>query len=206
MIKNVIDESFRIPEEHIEIYCIPNAIDPGLCETIIECIDKYCVPSTVTTGREMTQSSVRKSSTCRLEEWPDYKFSVNALQEAILKITGLDWRYSEPLQGQKYKIGDFYQRHTDFFTPKTITYDSFTKHGGQRTWTTMVYLNDVINGGATFFPTIELAIAPTRGSMLVWDNMNTRGKENFYSMHEALPPVSNPKYIVTQWFRQKYYR
>jgi prolyl 4-hydroxylase len=70
----------------------------------------------------------------------------------------------------------------------------------------MVYLNDVINGGATLFPTLDLAITPTRGTIVSWNNMNHLGKENFFSLHEALPPISSSKYVITQWYRQNFYR
>lgn len=204
--KASIDRSFLLEHNDLEIYCIPSAVDSALCEQLIECIDKHSVPSAVAGRSRMVQSEVRKSSTCRLEEWPEYVASIKALQGIILDVTQIPVRHSEPLQGQRYKIGEYYQRHTDFYTPKTAAYDSFTVNGGQRTWTTMVYLNDVIDGGATLFPTIDLAIMPTRGTILSWNNMNHLGKENFYSIHEALPPVSNSKYVVTQWFRQNFYR
>lgn len=201
-----IDQKFRIEHADLEIYCIPNAISESVCNNIIECIDAHCVPSTVTSGNRMIVKKQRTSSTCRLEEWPEYKSSTKVLQDTILDATGLNYRNSEPLQGQRYLIGEYYDRHTDFFTPKTLTYEQFTKDIGQRTWTAMFYLNDVINGGATLFPTIDLSIAPTRGAMLVWNNLYRNGKENFSSMHEARPPVSNSKYVVTQWFRQNFYR
>jgi prolyl 4-hydroxylase len=197
-----IDRAFKIENADLDIYCIPDAISEDVCKNIIECIDAHCVPSTVTTGRRMTVRKERRSSTCRIEEWPEYKSSVKSMQNSILELTGLPFGHSEPLQGQRYQIGEYYDRHTDFFTPNTSTYQQFTESKGQRTWTAMVYLNDVVNGGATLFPTIDLAVMPSRGAMLVWNNLNSNGKENFYSMHEARPPVSNPKYVVTQWFRQ----
>jgi len=202
----LIDRKFKIEDANLDIYCVPNAIDEKICNHLIECIDAHCVASTVTAGKRMTVKKQRKSSTCRLEEWPEYKISTKALQETILEMTGLEYRNSEPLQGQRYLLGEYYDRHTDFFTPNTLTYDEFTKEVGQRTWTVMFYLNDVINGGATLFPTIDLSIVPTRGAMLAWNNLTANGKENFYSMHEAGPPVSNSKYVVTQWFRQNSYR
>lgn len=202
----LIDKSFLIEHNDLEIYCIPSAIDPALCEQLVECIEKHSVPSMVAGRSRMVQSETRKSSTCRMEEWPEYKSPVKSLQNAILDITQIPLRHSEPLQGQRYEIGEYYLRHTDFYTPKTATYDTFAAKGGQRTWTAMVYLNDVINGGATLFPTIDLAITPTRGTIVSWNNMNHLGKENFFSLHEALPPISNSKYVITQWFRQNFYR
>jgi len=204
--KILADSKYLLPENDLRIYCIPSVLDSALCNKLIECIDKHCIPSTVTVGGRMAQKEVRTSSTCRLEEWPEYVSEVRALQRAVLGQVDIDVRHSEPLQGQRYRIGEFYGRHTDFFTPKTSAYRTFTENGGQRTWTAMFYLNDVINGGATLFPTIDLAITPTVGTMLLWDNMNHLGKENYFAMHEALPPVSNPKYVVTQWFRQNYFR
>jgi prolyl 4-hydroxylase len=204
--KILADSKYLLPGSDLKIYCIPSLLDPSLCKKLIECIDRHCIPSTVTAGGKMVQKEVRTSSTCRLEEWPEYKSEVKTLQRLVLEQIDIDIRHSEPLQGQRYKIGEFYGRHTDFFTPRTSAYETFTERGGQRTWTAMFYLNDVINGGATLFPTVDLAITPTVGTMLLWDNMNHRGKENYFAMHEALAPISNPKFVVTQWFRQNFYR
>lgn len=203
----IIDNKYKVLElDSLELYSIANLIDPLTCGKIIECIDNNCSRSTVTVGSKKMANAARTSSTCYLERSAQYKSQVKYLQSVILEYINLPYKSTEPLQGQRYLIGEYYSRHTDFFTPNTRTFREFTKVSGQRTWTAMIYLNDVISGGETFFPTLNFGIMPTQGTMIIWNNLMRNGKENYDTMHEALPPKSNPKYIVTQWFRQNSYR
>ena len=43
--------------------------------------------------------------------------------------------------------GEYFREHTDWFTPVTEEYRHHTAPGGQRTWTVMIYLNFVEEGG-----------------------------------------------------------
>ena len=60
----------------------------------------------------------------------------------------IDPAYGEPLQGQRYDVGQEFKAHTDYFEPGGADYDRFCSVAGQRTWTFMVYLNAVDAGGA----------------------------------------------------------
>ena len=42
---------------------------------------------------------------------------------------------------------------------------------GQRTWTTMIYLNDVEKGGETYFKHLKLKIKPEKGLLIAWNNL-----------------------------------
>ena len=56
-------------------------------------------------------------------------------------------------------------QHWDFFPPEDNTqHKVYCEWMGQRTWTTMIYLNDVQNGGETYFKSLDLKIKPKRGS------------------------------------------
>lgn len=201
-----IDQSFRIDDPRLEIYCIPNAVDLNVCQGIIECIDKNSQRSTVTSGGRRVEHTARTSSTCYLEKCEDYKTLTEDLQRQMLQWTELDIKHSERLQGQRYLKGEFYLRHYDFFIPGTETYQNFTEIGGQRDWTTMLYLNTVDKGGVTFFPEIGMGFKPLAGTMIIWNNLDADLKENYATLHEALPPSSSSKYVVTQWFRLRPYR
>ena len=64
---------------------------------------------------------------------------------------GIDPFLGESLQAQKYKPGQYYKEHCDFFHPHTREFKVYCEWMGQRTWTAMVYLNDVESGGETRF-------------------------------------------------------
>ena len=79
------------------------------------------------------------------------------------------------------------------------------RSGGQRTWTAMVYLNDVDEGGATWFPKAGIRVTPRRGLLLAWNNMKPDGSPNDQTLHEGMPVVEGVKYIVTKWFREGFW-
>jgi prolyl 4-hydroxylase len=107
----------------------------------------------------------------------------------------------ETMQAQKYEIGQYYKEHWDFFNPITEEYKTYCEWMGQRTWTAMIYLNDVKEGGETYFKHLKLRIKPKKGTLIAWNNLYRNGLPNMKTMHEACPPVSGPKYVITKWFR-----
>jgi prolyl 4-hydroxylase len=72
---------------------------------------------------------------------------------------------------------------------------------GQRTWTTMIYLNDVEEGGETYFKRLNRKFKPKEGTVVFWSNLHQNGKVNPKTLHEALPPISGNKYVITKWWR-----
>ena len=106
----------------------------------------------------------------------------------------------EIIHGQKYEIGEYYTEHGDFFRDGEDL-DVYGEWMGQRSWTTMVYLNDVEEGGETHFPLLNLKLKPKEGTLLAWNNLQKDGTPNENTRHEALPPKSGKKYIITKWWR-----
>jgi prolyl 4-hydroxylase len=105
------------------------------------------------------------------------------------------------MQGQRYALGQYYKQHCDYFKPLTKEYKTYCEWMGQRTWTFMIYLNDVEEGGETYFKHLKLKIKPEQGTAVIWNNLYRNGLPNPKTLHEALPPVSGKKYIITKWFR-----
>lgn len=74
--------------------------------------------------------------------------------------------------------------------------------GGQRTWTAMIFLNPVAEGGETEFPHIKIGVRPRTGTMLIWNNMKPDGTLNYKTLHTGTPVKKGSKYIITKWYRQ----
>src|SRR3546814_18902380 len=76
------------------------------------------------------------------------------------------------MQGQRYAPGQHFRAHHDYFHESEYYWQRMKNEGGQRTWPAMIYLNDVAEGGATWFPTAGIRVAPKRGLLLAWYNMH----------------------------------
>jgi prolyl 4-hydroxylase len=127
--------------------------------------------------------------------------AVRALDERICGAMGIDPRMAEPSQGQYYEITQEFKPHTDYFEPYELERNS-TRTLGQRTWTFMIYLNDVESGGETEFVNIGLKIPPKTGMAVLWNNLKSDGTPNYDTLHHGTPVKAGYKAIITKWFRR----
>ena len=56
---------------------------------------------------------------------------------------GIHWSHGEGLQGQWYEVGEEFKQHFDYDSGPSKALEDI----GQRTWTFMLFLNDVEEGG-----------------------------------------------------------
>ena len=129
--------------------------------------------------------------------------AVAAVDAAIAKLLGIDAAFGEPIQGQRYAPGQEFKPHTDTFEPGRADYFEHCAEAGNRTWTAMVYLNDVEAGGATRFKTLGKTIQPERGKLLSWNNLLADGVPNPATLHQGMKVRSGTKYILTKWWRER---
>jgi prolyl 4-hydroxylase len=187
----------RVGAEAAQIYFRLDFLTAGQCDRLIAVIDANRRPSTLLSDRADT--GFRTSESCDMDRWsPD----VQPTDEAVAALLGLDPRHGETMQGQRYAPGQHFRAHHDYFHEGESYWAAMQASGGQRTWTAMIYLNDVAEGGATWFPQAGVRIAPRRGMLLAWNNMNPDGSPNQLTLHEGMPVVEGVKYIVTKWFRE----
>lgn len=183
-----------------QIYTLDGFMSVEDCETLIEESEKILRPSTVSDPTDAAiTSNYRTSKTADLHYF-DTPY-LTYIDNQIASFMQLPHFLGESLQAQKYKPGQYYKEHCDYFFPMTKEYRTYTEWMGQRTWTFMVYLNDVEEGGETYFKHLNLKIKPKKGMAVFWNNLYRNGIPNNKTMHEALPPVSEDKYVITKWFR-----
>lgn len=189
----------------VEFYYLKGfCTDKKVLDKMVEIIDKNAAPSTVTEQGERRTTDYRTSNSCYLDQHVCPQ--VIHLQKLITHAVKIPESHSEPMQGSKYEVGQYFKEHTDFFDPDSANYEAFAPNGNQRSWTFMLYLNDVEEGGYTRFSQLKLQFKPKAGDALLWNNLMPNMRENLYTSHEALPPESNNKYIITQWYRKDLYR
>jgi len=187
----------RYSVDDIQFYALPDFLTVDACDRLIALIDANRRPSTLLSDK--SGSEFRTSDSCDMDRWsPD----VRPIDESIAGLLGIDPANAETMQGQRYAPGQQFRSHHDYFHPGESYWQRMQATGGQRTWTAMVYLNDVEEGGATWFPRAGIRVSPKRGLLLAWNNMNPDGSPNPATLHEGMAVVAGVKYIVTKWFRE----
>lgn len=77
------------------------------------------------------------------------------------------------------------------------------RNGGQRLYSTLIYLNDVEGGGGTGFPELGLSVAPAPGRLLVFGNTMAGSNDvTDLSMHAGEPVTAGEKWAVIAWWRE----
>jgi prolyl 4-hydroxylase len=184
-----------------QAYYVLDFLSPEQCDQLIEVIEGNRRPSTLLSDKpENEDYGFRTSESCDMDRFSPV---VAPIDTSIAHLLGLPPARGETMQGQRYDVGQLFKAHHDFFHENQKYWPEMKRTGGQRTWTAMIYLNDVEEGGATWFPQAGLRVAPRRGLLLAWNNMNPDGSPNLLTLHEGMAVVKGVKYVVTKWFRER---
>jgi prolyl 4-hydroxylase len=195
----------KLNSNTLEIYELENFLTVDECKIIIDLINNSDLKESSTISAAATNdyaiNEYRTSKTCHFaDKYP----LINAIESRICKAIGINNRNAEYIQGQKYCTGQQFKLHTDYFDPSVLKQNKSIN--GQRTWTFMIYLNDMDDdesGGYTSFPYAYIATQPKAGTAIIWNNLDVTGKENIYSSHCGMPILKGEKYVLTQWFKDR---
>lgn len=188
----------KVPSPRIELFILRDFLSVDECAGLVARVERERRPSTIADSNG--DHYFRTSETCDL---PMSEPDVAALDEKLSGLSGIDRPFGEPIQGQRYAPGQEFKAHTDYFDPHGGDFDRFCSVAGQRTWTFMIYLNDVEAGGATRFKVIDKLIQPERGKLVCWNNRRADGSVNLATLHHAMKVRAGLKYVVTKWYREK---
>jgi len=184
--------------QSIQLYIGDGFLDAETCRRMREKIDEGSYPSPL--YEKEKYEGIRTSYSCNLDANDPLVVEVD---RRIANLLGVGKEHGEPLQGQRYQQGQRFGEHADFFYIDEPYWAEYEPHGGQRTWTAMIYLNQPDAGGATLFKLLDVAIAPRLGRILIWNNMALDGSPNPWTLHEGMPVDAGTKYIVTKWYRER---
>ena len=197
--EDAIDKFYKLDTPLAEIYCINDFLNKNECEELIRIIKKRLKPSSIVISGIEEDKNFRTSRTCDLGNLDNPL--IKEIDRRICEFIGIDQKFSEMIQGQYYEVGEEFKSHTDFFEKDQM--QNFTKKNGQRTFTFMVYLNDVEEGGETEFINLNRVFTPKQGTALSWNNLTSTGLGNHNTMHQAHPIKKGNKAVITKWFRER---
>lgn len=184
----------------IPFFIITDFITEKECKEIIEIQKKENIRSTTGDNKECKINEKRTSFTSYLEQTKSdsSRMLIQSIKQKILSLMDISIEYSEKIQGQWYKQNGFYHDHFDAYDD----YNKFQSPAGNRTWTCIITLNNVEEGGDTYFPKLNKYFKPKMGQALIWYNLNEYGLAHPLTLHTGHPVTKGEKFIMTQWFRQ----
>nr|WP_232280409.1 2OG-Fe(II) oxygenase [Sphingomonas sp. PAMC 26605] len=191
----------RVPSPKLTLFLRRRFLDAETCAGLRAAVDATRRPSTVSDFNG--DRAFRTSETGDLDPLDPLTI---ALDSKIAAFTGLDPAHGEPIQGQRYAVGQEFKPHTDYFDPLGVDFDRYCGIAGNRTWTVMVYLNEPEAGGATRFKAIDKIIQPETGKLLAWNNRRPDGSPNPATLHHGMKVRAGAKYVITKWFRERPWR
>ena len=189
----------KVPSGKLQLYQIEDFLSEEECDQIMHIAGEKLRPSTLTVQDEDKYFRTSQTSDLGLLNHPFIK----KIDEKISSTLGINSVYAEGTQAQRYETGQEFKMHTDYFQPGTDEYQNFAKERGNRTWTFMIYLNNVLKGGGTRFFAIDKTIMPKKGMAVVWNNLLPDGAVNADTLHSGLPVEEGFKFIITKWYRER---
>uniref|UniRef100_A0A7S1GNL2 Fe2OG dioxygenase domain-containing protein n=1 Tax=Cyclophora tenuis TaxID=216820 RepID=A0A7S1GNL2_CYCTE len=120
----------------------------------------------------------------------------------IENITNIPDINQEYLQLLRYEPGQFYRTHHDYVE------NQVNRQSGPRMLTVFLYLNDVLAGGATNFPHLDITVYPKRGRVLIWPSVQDSDPNiiDGRTKHQALEVEKGIKYAANAWVHMRDYQ
>ncbi|WP_420145658.1 prolyl hydroxylase family protein [Sphingobium sp.] len=188
----------KVPSKELALFIQRAFLTPGECAALIERIDANRRPSTIADPNG--DGYFRTSETCDLDHADPLVAQIDARLDDFVGIASA---HGEPIQGQRYDVGQEFKAHTDYFDPKGADYARFCSVAGNRTWTLMIYLDEPAAGGATRFTKIGKTVQPETGKLLAWNNRLPSADPNPASIHHGMKVRSGVKHVITKWYRER---
>nr|WP_246346889.1 2OG-Fe(II) oxygenase [Sphingomonas jinjuensis] len=188
----------KLPSPKLDLFVLRGFLPKEICDVVIQQIDAVRRPSTISDPNG--DAAFRTSETGDLDGRHPL---VREIERQFTALSGLAPEYGEPLQGQRYAVGQEFKGHTDYFEPDGVDFDRFCSVAGNRTWTMMVYLNEPEAGGATRFKAVDKIIQPETGKLVAWNNRRPDGSLNPATLHHGMKVRAGTKYVITKWYRER---
>jgi len=121
-----------------------------------------------------------------------------SIEQRLKDLTG--FQKSESLQIAHYGQGGEYRPHFDYFDGSTDKGADVITRFGQRYATALAYLVSPTSGGNTIFPKLDIKVAPTKGNMVLFFNVDKNGNVDPRTLHGGAPVEEGEKWIMNRWF------
>ncbi|WOV83086.1 2OG-Fe(II) oxygenase [Sporosarcina jeotgali] len=185
-----IDIVAKIEEPMVVV--LGNMLSDEECDELIRLSTDKMKRSKIGTTR--AENALRTSSSMFIEETEN--LIVARIEKRIEAVMNIPIEHGEGLQILQYKPGQEYRAHHDFFS-------SASKVTNNRISTLVMYLNDVEQGGETFFPHLNFSVSPRKGMAVYFEYFYNDPALNDITLHGGAPVEVGEKWVATQWMRKQ---
>jgi prolyl 4-hydroxylase len=175
------------------IVVLGNVLSDEECDQLIQQSKDRMQRSKVANSLEVDE--LRTSSSTFFEEGENEL--VARIEKRVSQIMNIPVEHGEGLQILNYKIGQEYKAHFDFFSSTSRAASN------PRISTLVMYLNDVEQGGETYFPKLNFSVSPQKGMAVYFEYFYNDQNLNDLTLHGGAPVVIGDKWAATQWMRRK---
>lgn len=186
-----IDIVTRLEEPLIVI--LGNVLSNEECDELVRLSKDKMKRSKIGTTRE--ENELRTSSSMFLEESENE--IIARVEKRVSSIMNIPVEHGEGLQILRYTPGQEYKAHHDFFSSTSKVASN------NRISTLVMYLNDVEQGGETFFPQLNLSVTPKKGMAVYFEYFYNDQNLNDLTLHGGAPVITGEKWVATQWMRKQ---
>jgi len=175
------------------IVVLENVLSVEECDRLIELSKDKMNRSKIGVTHEVNE--IRTSSSMFFQE-NEYDI-ITKIEKRISTIMNIPVEHGEGIQILKYTPGQEYKAHFDFFKSSSIAAKN------NRISTIILYLNDVEQGGETYFPGLNFSVFPRKGMAVYFEYFYNDKNLNELTLHGGAPVVTGEKWVATQWMRRQ---
>lgn len=167
-----------INNNNYKIIQIKSYLTPEECDQIIDTSNKFqLIDSETISDNGNVTSDYRKSRQTWLTD--EHHHLVDRLSKFSKIITNYPVDNMEQLQYVHYDTSGYFNEHYDPDVRNNSTKD--------RIFTIIFYLNDVEEGGETYFKNIDTYIKPQKGDCVIFKSLDENGNILSNSLHQGMP-------------------
>ena len=173
-----------------EFVCvIDDALPPAMCDDIVRQFD-----STVSHASRVQVDGQLSFDELEIDgrpEWITHQVALERAKDHFYRVyqARCPGRFPATHGFESFRIKRYRPEAKDEFRNHVDGYDLVSS---RRFLVCFWYLNDVETGGQTTFPELGLEVQPRRGRLIMFPPF-------WMFEHAGLPPVSNPKYIISTY-------
>lgn len=134
--------------------------------------------------------------------------TIDKLENIASFITKFPVVNQEKIQVVNYEKGGYYNPHYDACNSTDIDAKiNMNGASGQRVYTFLIYLNDNLEGGSTYFTKIDKHVKPKKGMAILFRNINYNNSDfHELSQHTGTVIKKGDKWICNIWIHENNYK